>query len=311
MSEGNILIFGPTGQVGSAVARSIHDYTDANVHLAMRDVQKSIPGLSADEEEKLMFQRIEADLTKTDTVKAAVERSGAKGAFIYNARGTSDHMRGSLEAMKSAGLEFIVFLSSAAILDDIRSVSSEQFIAWTHAQVEINLEEVFGRDSYVAVRPEFFASNAFWWKKMIAEGEVKLMFPDAKMDWITPEDIGRVSAAVLANSSKGGGDILLYGPQLLSFQDAIHVIGRAVDREIRIVEVDEVEGLKVFVHEIGLPEFVGKLLIAGFKRGGIASSQNGSIGAYEEAAGNVLKYAKRHPMRFEDWVKAHVQDFKS
>lgn len=237
MAHGNIIIFGPPGGAGSAVASSIRAYTDAPVFLAMRDPQKTIPGLSVKQEQEHQFHRIEADLTSPKTIKAAVEKSTAKGAFIYMVQSSSDHMRASIKAMKSGGVRYIVFLSSGAISGDIHHVPPERLIAWLHAQGEGNLEAVFRHENHAVVRPAFFASNVFWWKNMISRGEVKLVYPESMMDWITPEDIGRVAAAVLAggvSAEKGVGErvIPLYGPELLSLRDAIGTIARVIGKNV-------------------------------------------------------------------------------
>ena len=315
MSTGDIIVFGPTGHVGSAVASSIHHNGAKMVFLAMRDPQKSIPGLSLDQEQERSVQRIEADLAKPETIHAAVEKSGAKRAFIYMINGTSDNMRSSIEALKSAGINFVVFLSSGAVDGDIRSIPPSSFIAWAHAQVEINLQEVFGRDGFVAVRPDFFASNAMWWKRMISVGEIKLAYPEAKFDWISPGDIGRVSAAFLVEglrANDGAGDrnfVHLSGPELLSLRDAFGIIGRVIGKDIKVTRLGEHEGVEVFEKEHGFPEFLAKHLINVLK-----TRADGSDGAYEstaykEAASNVAKYTGRPPTRFEEWVKENIQEF--
>lgn len=84
-------------------------------------------------------------------------------------RGTSKNKRSTIEALKSAGIEFVVFLSSTGNQGDIRSIPPSEIIAWTHTQVKIKLEEIFGRGSFVTVRPALFASNAMWWKRWFAK----------------------------------------------------------------------------------------------------------------------------------------------
>lgn len=119
----------------------------------MRDPQKPIPGLTSEREREGGYERAQADLTKTDSVAAAVKAAGAKRAFIYLAHPSPDHMRSTLTALKSAGIEFVVFLSSYTIPGEPRDVLPSELIPYIQAQVEITLDEVFGRDGYVAVRP--------------------------------------------------------------------------------------------------------------------------------------------------------------
>jgi uncharacterized protein YbjT (DUF2867 family) len=307
MTTSNTIIFGPTGKVGSVAARSAHQH-GAKVFLAMRDPQKSIPGLSPEQEQAGGFERVQADLTKPETIHAAVTKTGAKRAFIYIVFGSPDNLRSSLEALKSAGIEFVVFLSSATVQGDARSMPPTNFVAWAHAQVEVGLEETFGADGFVAVRPAYFATNALWWKGMVREGEVKVPFPEAKLDWITPGDIGRVCGALLAagGGTDGQNAVPLVGPELVSQRDAVGIIGRAVGRDIKVTELDEEEGLDMYVNGYGLPEPVGKQLIDMLRK------REESVEFYkglEEAAGNVRKHTGGPPTKLQEWVDEHKQEF--
>jgi hypothetical protein len=109
-------------------------------------------------------------MTNADSVLVVVKKFGAKRAFIYVAFGSLDHMKSTLEALKSSGIEFVVFLSSYTISGEPKDVESRDLIPYIHAQVEINLDEVFGPENYVAVRPGGFAANLMRNKSGIAAG---------------------------------------------------------------------------------------------------------------------------------------------
>lgn len=309
MGYEKVIVFGATGQVGSAVARNAHHYGAKTVVLAVRDLQKPVPGLSLDEEEKLGFQRFQTDLSKPDTVGAAVEKTGAKSAFIYITHSSSDHMKATIEALKSGGITFVVFLSTNTIRGDLRDVPPDQYIPWAHAQVEINLAHVFGQDGYMAVRPAYFASNAFRWKNMISAGEVRLAYPEAKFDWITSEDMGCVSAAFLAGqtgaSIQGRNSIDIYGPELISQRDAIGIIGKWIGKDIKATEVSHDEALSIFVEEVGLRAPLAKYLLDGMK---MVAEGKDSLYKKEDAS-NVKRYAGKEPMTFEEYVKENKQGF--
>jgi uncharacterized protein YbjT (DUF2867 family) len=315
MTTFKTIVFGPTGNVGSATARSAQQQ-GAKVVLAMRDPQKPIPGLSVEQEAEGGFERIQADLTKPETIAMAVNQTGAKHAFIYAAFGTSDNMRSCITALKSAGIKFVVFLSSDGIQSDIRSVPQSDFIAWAHAQVEVNLDEIFGPDGFVAVRPNYFASNALWWKKMISEGEVKMAYPDAKFDWITPEDIGRLCGTLLARGLQvfDGTDkniIHLCGPELVSQRDAVGIIGRAIGQNINITELDAQEGLEMYVKGHGLPEPVAKRLIEVLRMRTEDEGSDKLYHTYKEAKDNVMKYTGGQSTRLHEWVDENKQKFSA
>jgi NAD(P)-dependent dehydrogenase (short-subunit alcohol dehydrogenase family) len=113
MPSNKTIVFGPTGYVGSATAHTAHD-RGAEVVLAMRDPSKPIRGLLSPEL-PAGFKKIQADLADPSSVHTVVTTTGAKHAFIYLVFGSPDSMRSTIEALKSGGIDFVVFLSSAWI----------------------------------------------------------------------------------------------------------------------------------------------------------------------------------------------------
>jgi len=71
-----VIVFGPTGHVGSAVALSAHTFGASKVVLAMRDTTKAIPGLTPDVESSRSFQRVHTDLADPASITAAVSSTG-------------------------------------------------------------------------------------------------------------------------------------------------------------------------------------------------------------------------------------------
>jgi len=311
MPSRKVIVFGPTGAVGSAAARTAGEL-GAKVVLAMRDTGKSIPGLDAEEEKKGSFERIYADLTKPDTVSDAVNKTGAKHAFIYLAHGMPDNMKSTIEALKSAGIDLVVFLSSFTIQGDLKAIQPSEVIPYVHAQVEINLGEIFGTDGFVAARPGSFASNNVQYKAGLQKGEVKIFAPDAKVDNIVSEDIGRVCGTVLA---KGPQDeqraIYLYGPEVLSQTDSVRILAKVLGKNPKIEIADEQEAYKMFVEERGMPAPIAKYMIS---RAGKSSDGHNQVFGYtitEEQLSNVQKYSGKKATTFEEWVEQNKQMFLS
>ena len=311
MSSHKVIVFGPTGAVGSSAARTAEEL-GAKVVLAMRDTKKSIPGLNAEKEKQGHFERVYADLTKPDTVRDAVKITRAKHAFIYCAHGTPDHMESAIEALKAAGIDLVVFLSSFTVRGDLKAIQPSEIIPYVHAQVEINLREIFGTDGFVAVRPGSFASNTIQFKAGLEKGEVKIHGPDAKVDCIVPEDIGRVCGRVLA---KGPQDdqkaIYLYGPELLSQTESVKVLAKVLGKDPKIEIADEQEAYKMFVEERGVPVPVAKYMI---RQAGKTVTEQSQVFGYpitEEQLSNVQKYSGRKGTTFEEWVEQNKQMFVS
>ncbi|KAF4621898.1 hypothetical protein G7Y89_g14448 [Cudoniella acicularis] len=314
MAPVNTIIFGPTGAVGSAAARTAQQH-GAKVILAMRDTQKSIPQLTPAQEKSGGFERIQADLTKLDTITAAVTKSGAKHAFLYLDFHSSDGMRSVIETLKSAGIKLVVFLSSGGVMRrDLESIPPSEFISYSHARVEINLREVFGPQGYIAVRPFYFSSNTKQWVSMIKAGEVKLLHPEVVFDFISPEDIGVVCGIFAAGGLKaadGKNEIELCGPEQMSQGDAVGVIAKVLGKDIKVTEVGEEEALQVFITESKFPEMMAKQLVYI-----INSGVGDGVGArlyvgeeYQEATGNILKYGGKKPEGFEEWVAQNKHEF--
>ena len=311
MTSNKVIIFGPTGNIGSFAARTAQEH-GAKVFLAMRDPQKSIPGLSAEQEKAGGFERVQADLTQPDTVASAVSQTGAKSAFIYLAFGSSDHMRSTIQALKSSGIEFVVFLSSYTVSGDLRAIQPSELIPYVHAQVEINLEEIFQPQNYVAVRPGGFATNSLYWKKGISSGGVKVYCPDVRFDYITPIDMGRVSGTILAQGQRDGQNaVYLLGPEMTSQRDAVAIIGRALGKDIKMTPiVDEEEGVKSYM-DTGMPEPVARYLMKAFDRLKENGDPSSDRAWYEAAVANIQKYSGKPPTGFEQWVGANKQLFSA
>lgn len=310
MASRKVIVFGPTGAVGSAAARTAEEL-GANVVLAMRDTEKPIPNLDAEKEKQGSFERVHADLTKPDTVRDAVNTTRATYAFIYYAHGTPDNMRSTIEALKSAGISLVVFLSSFTIQGDLKAIQPSEVIPYIHAQVEINLGEIFGADGFVAVRPGSFASNVRQYKAGLAKGEVKIYGPDAKVDCIVPEDIGRVCGTIL---SKGPQDeqraIYLYGPELVSQADSVRILAKALGTDPKIESADEQYAYKMFV-ERGIAVPIAKYMIGRAGRTATGPNQVFGYPVSEEQLSNVEKYSGRKATRFEEWVEQNKQMFAS
>ncbi|KAJ7666895.1 hypothetical protein DFH06DRAFT_1322873 [Mycena polygramma] len=305
----SVLVFGATGAVGSACARHAHSL-GATVTLAVRDINKPIPGLSLEQEKAAGYKRAQADLTKPETITEAVAQSGAKHAFVYlvHAPGAPDANRAALKALKAAGVEFVVFLSSFTVAPyepSIDSIPAEEYIPYAHAQVELALRDVFG-SSYVALRPGGFVSNTLRWASQFKSGVVKMPHPEAKFDWIVREDIGRAGGTILAGgpSSTGGKtDVLLCGPKLITQGDAAHIIGKVVGKEVAVEAVSDDEALKVM--SAHMPEHIAKHLIKSLVNGYAAFWASDE---YNVGVENVKKYAGK-ATTLEEWAMENKEAF--
>ncbi|KAJ7626643.1 NmrA-like family protein [Mycena polygramma] len=304
----SVLIFGATGAVGSACARHAHSL-GATVTLAVRDIKKPVPGLSLQQERTAGYKRMQADLTQPETVTEAVAQSGAKHAFVYRVLsppGTPDPNRAALKALKAAGVEFVVFLSSFTVAlyePAIDRVPVQQFIPHGHAQVELALRDVFGA-SYVALRPTGFVSNTLRWAGMFKAGIVKMPHPEANFDWIVPEDIGRAGGTILVGgpSSTGGKtDVLLCGPKVISQGDAAKIIGRVVGKELTVEGISDEEAVKELA--LHLPEPAARHVVGslanGFEGASLSVETFYNVRKYAGKATTLVEWATENKKAFE------------
>lgn len=318
-----VIVFGPTGNVGSVVAQTAHAYGASKVVLALRDPSKPIPGLTPAIEAARAFQRVRADFTDLASVAAAVTTTGATRAFIYIQHGSPDHMRGVIDTLHASGIQFVVFLSSLTVPRgiDLATVSVQPDpIAWAHAQVELNLAAVFGAKGFAAVRPGFFATNAFmWWGDRLAKGEIGMVAPDLVVDWIAPDDIGRVCAAILGAGAVKDDDeeaVCLVGPQMVTLRDGAVAIARAAfpdkgDLVVKRLTVDEEVETQV---ARGMPPPLARHLAGSFAK--LQDTQKDGLDwipegdEWETAVAAVERYTGEPATRLAQWIETYKGQFR-
>lgn len=299
-----VVVFGATGSVASAAARTAND-RGAKVLLASRSLDKPIPNLSIKEQRQSGYQRVKADLTNPETIRSVVTNAQATKAFIYTVSDTTDHMRASLEAMKAAGIEYVVNLSSFSVQADLDDITQENHIAYAHARVEANVAEIFGPSGYTSVRPAFFASNIGWWMAAASDGEVRMAYPEAKFDFIAPDDIGRVCGTLLTQEGRVTGTknpLFLVGPEQLSLGNAVKLLGRKFGQELAIVEASEEEEVQSLVTKAGLPESTARSVVQ-FSQDQSRGNSFIDFVKCSDYVHNVQRITGIPSTRFQEWIQ--------
>lgn len=306
----NVIIFGPTGDVGSYAALEAST-RGAKVWLAMRNPDKTIETISAGQEEKGNFVRIQADLTDPASITNAVTKSGAKAAYIYLVWGAD--LKATLQAMKGAGIEYIVFLSSFSILFSIepdvylRSITPDELIPFAHAQVEIAIEEV--GIPFTALRPAYFASNALklYLDRAHTPPKARVLYGDVKFDNIDPENIGQVAGAVLVEKPSTAAKEVIYlcGPELISQDDMWAMIKKITGKDIDVEHVSPEQYVQAMTAN-GIPPPLVNYTAVNLKK---MKEHNMLLDAdLTQAVANVKKYSGREATKFADYVAAHKDD---
>lgn len=307
------IVFGANGDVGSVVALKARQL-GMRVVLATRSLKTPISNPNIKNERITDFTRVEADLTQPQSVYNAVLKAKATRAFIYMVSDTSDYMRSSIQALKSAGIEFVIVLSSHSIQKDIRSIPQDSFIPWSNAQVEIALEEIMGPRGFIALRPGYFASNVLWWKPMIRDGVVKTVYPDLGFDWVSPKDIGNVGGMLLTKpmallGSNGPNYVYLCGPELLSQRDVLQAVSKALAIDIKVVPITKEECLQVMRASGEREEVIRSSLGMMTSRYQGGDDPSYSAPFYEDVKGNIEKYSLTQASTFLDWLEENKARF--
>lgn len=306
----NVIVFGPTGTVGGLVALEASN-RGAKVWLAMRDPSKTIAEIPSDVESSGKFTRIQADLTDPASITQAVKQSEAKAAYVYLVF-TQDALRGSLQAMRDAGIEHVVFLSSYSIRpeDDIRQIPKEAAIPFSHAQVEVAAEEV-GFPHFTALRPARFASNYMrnFLDTTTKPPRAQYIYEDTWGDNIVPEDIGAVGGAVLVERPSQGKEIIyLAGPDLSTAGEYLATIKRITGRDDIDTTPSSPEDWVESSIKKGLPPpFVKYLAEVSRKARDREYAMPEAI--HREGISNIKKYAGREPTKFAEYIERHKADW--
>ncbi|PVI04344.1 NAD(P)-binding protein [Periconia macrospinosa] len=295
----NVLIFGPTGNVGRAAAIEAHA-KGAKVWLAMRDTSKSIEGLNEDSN----YARIQADLSKPSSLESAVKQSGAKSVFVYTIPDSGDSMKESFNALKSSGVTYIVLLSSFGVQGEASDeANQEKMIPALHARTEMALQET--GIAYTAIRPAFYSTNILAEVADIKKGHVKVPALDAVFDFISPQDIGNVCGSLLVNQPTETPKIIpLCGPQIITQRNAYGIISRVIGHSVEVSDMDD----ETFVKKGSWPEPIARALLSVY-----ASQMDQQVAypdhVYKDAVANIKRYSGKEPTTFEDWVRANRSAF--
>lgn len=273
------LVAGATGNVGSAVTRSLVAAGHTVRAVSRRAAQASLPGV----------EPVTADLDAPASLAPALQ--GVTGVFLLS--GYAD-MPGLLAQVAAAGAERVVLLSSSSVPSgDLDNAVTEYHIRSEDAVRASGVAGTF-------LRPSMFMSNTLQWADPLALGdEVRVPFPGVAAAVLDPDDIGAVAATVLA---EGGheGPLRLTGPQALTAADRLRILGEALGRELRMVGLSDEESLAEMA-AAGTPE----RYVAAFRKFYVDGELDES-----PVLPTVREVLGREPRDFLGWAAAHAGEFR-
>jgi uncharacterized protein YbjT (DUF2867 family) len=153
---------------------------------------------------------------------------------------------------------------------------------------------------WTIVRPGMFSSNAVaWWAAAIrGEGVVRWPYGAAETAPVDERDVAAVAARTLYEDGHDGGDYVLTGPESLSQEAQVRVIGEVVGRSIGFEEVSPEEFRRGT--EGSWPRPAVEMLLAAWAA---------TMGTPAFLTSTVFDILGTPPRSFREWVVDHAAAF--
>ncbi|ASU85484.1 NmrA family transcriptional regulator [Nocardiopsis gilva YIM 90087] len=128
------------------------------------------------------------------------------------------------------GVRRIVLLSSRNIeaMGDDRLMAAERMVRGSGVE-------------WTIVRPDWFNQNfdEGFFRPEIMAGQVVMPVGDVRQGFVDADDIAAVAAAALTGEGHAGRSYEVMGPRVLSFAEAVEIIGRESGRKVRFLGLAE------------------------------------------------------------------------
>jgi uncharacterized protein YbjT (DUF2867 family) len=272
-----ILVTGATGNVGRPLVAHL---LDAGV--AVRAVTRSASPFPS---------------SVTAVPTAAAGMPGADAVFL-NSRALIGELEATVELARAHGVRKLVALSAINAEDeDARQPSRVR--GDRNRECE-QLAVASGLD-WVSLRPTVFASNfAGMWAGQIRAGDVVSgPYAQACTAVIAEADIAAVAAVALLTDALDRTRIPLTGPQSLTNTELVQVIGAALGRDLRYVELPP-DAVRERFAAIGFPAAFADAYIGLLEAG---------VGRPAPVTDEVQRILGRPATTFARWVGAHLALF--
>lgn len=274
-----ILVTGATGNIGGEVVRAL-----AAAGRPVRALSRRAPGAPWPDG----VEPATGDLDDPATLVGPL--AGVRAVFLMS--GYAD-MPGLLAAVREAGVERAVLLSSASVpTGDMDNAVTAYHVLSERAVRDSGVPHTF-------LRPSAFMSNAVQWAEQLAAGDVvRAAFPDVAAAVVDPADVGAVAATVLAGGGHDGEALRLTGPEALRPADRVRVLGEALGRDLRFEGLTDEQARAEY--EATMPPAYVEAFFKFYAAGDLDESP---------VLPTVREVLGREPRTFGDWVAAHAGEF--
>ncbi|MHA4807468.1 NmrA family NAD(P)-binding protein [Flavitalea flava] len=281
-------VFGATGRIGKVLLRLLSEEGIPTIAIT-RDLNKAIRMPNID--------WIEADMGDKESLQAPLKDARA----VFLASGMSDQIvreqTNVIEAAKTAGVEFIVKLSSG-----MADKNSPLYIARVHGEIEENLK---GSDIPSAIlRPNGFMQNWLGDLAQTVKTERKIYEAtgDGKRPYIDLRDIAEVAFRVLTHPSDHSFHTYqLTGDEAVNYLQVADVLSAAIGERVTFVPISPQEA-QLRMEKKGMPPG----LIHTF----LAYTELQRLGKAGLVSSDVRDILKKPARSIEDFAYDYVESFK-
>lgn len=227
------LIAGSTGTVGRHIVAQLVAQGHA-VRALTRNPDAALPGA----------EMVTGNLTEPASLVPALAGVEALHLINFDGSGGSSLETGSeiVELARKAGVQRVTVLGGPE-QTSVEKALRDSDVDWT------------------LVQPVEFMANALEWAPAVRdEGVISEPFISRRSAMVHEADIAAVAVAALTQDGHGGKVYTVTGPDVLTVPDKVGQLSKAIGREIRLVELTEVQAREKWAAD-GLPAHIIDFLI--------------------------------------------------
>ena len=282
-----ILVTGATGNVGRPLI-DLLAADGAEIRAVTRDPRAA--GLPAG------VEVVEGDPSRPHTLAPALQ--GVTSAFL-NPRTIGKAADELLTLVRERGVTRVVAISALNVDFDLARQPSR--IRGEYNK-EVEAAVVASGHEWVSLRSGFYALNTIgMWGAQIRAGDVvRGPYPESAWAPLHERDLAAVGAHALLTNDQIGRRPVLTGPQSLTQEEMVAIIGDVIGRPLRFQEVPP-EAAKQGMIQAGFPEALAD---------GFLTMQAESYGQRDLVSGEVEKILGRPARTFAEWVADHAAAFR-
>lgn len=278
-----ILVTGATGTVGREVVGRLP--AELRVRVMARDPGK-VTGVAS------TVETVAGDYEDPRSLAGVLQ--GVRTALLVTTRVAGDDDARFVHAARMAGVQRVVKLSAAAVLDDR---ADDLITRWQRANEE--LLRGSGME-WTLLRPRAFMSNSLSWAASVrSEGVVRALHGESANACVDPADVAEAAVRALTEEGHAGRAYTLTGPEALTAVEQTRQLGRLLGVALRFEELgpDRARAALAGRYPVAVVDAL------------LDSAQRLRAGAKAQVEDTVSRLTGRPAGTFRDWAEAHLAAF--